>query len=501
MRVLVIGAGLAGLAAAETLVTSGAKVTVIEAFPVPGGRVASFDVTVPVAGLAPGDVVEHGLHAWFQHYHALLGLMDRAGIPKPSLAGRGIYYFSTAHGHFVIEGGPLFWLINSLRLPESIRGPRWAALGAFGSLIGALPGALANEEGTDAQTASAWLSRFGIPEPAIDNVFRPCLYSLTSLRLEELSALEMLRWMSKILPDPRIRCLSGGGTAAMAAPITRYLAELGVDFRFGVEVTRLRLSSEGRAELSFETAPDKTGVRHVLVPGFRPHGLPDPDVFDAVVCTMPWERLRRVASFDPWGSAEDVREGLGRFTNVHPLSIRLWFERPLEGADECYVLCAGTLFDVMRPTREPGRYPGIRLVDALVENVETHLPELAYDRERFIEGPVARDIEARVLGELEKMYPGQIASNRVVRRFFHTREGILACRPGTWRARPPQYIGSPSFVLAGDWTKQPWGVCMEGAVQSGQRAARSLLAGKQVLDDPHPFAEVARSAVSILERG
>jgi 15-cis-phytoene desaturase len=500
MRVLVIGAGLAGLAAAEVLVTSGAKVTVIDAFPVPGGRVASFDVSVPVAGLTPGDVVEHGLHAWFQHYHALFGLMDRAGIPKPALAGSGIHYFNPVHGHFVIEGGPLFWLINSLRLPESIRGPRWEALGAFTKLIGALPGALADEDGTDRQSASVWLSRFGIPQPALENVFRPCLYSLTSLRLEELSALEMLRWMSKILPDPRIRCVSGGGTAAMAAPMTRYLTELGVDFRFGVEVAALRLSSEGRAELSLETAPDKTGVRHVLVPGFRPHELPDPSAFDAVVCTLPWERLRHVASPGPWDSSEDLRRSLDHLTNVHPLSIRLWFERPIEGAGECYVLCAGTLFDVMRPTREPDRYEGIHLVDALVENVETHLPELGYDRERYVEGPVARAIEARVLTDLERMFPGQISGNAVARRFVHTREGIIACRPGTWRTRPRQYIGSPSFVLAGDWTKQPWGACMEGAVRSGQRAAHSLLAGRQVDDDPHPFAEVARSAVSIFER-
>lgn len=500
MRVLVIGAGLAGLAAAEVLAKAGQKVTVVEAFPVPGGRVASFDVSVPVAGLIPGDVVEHGLHAWFQHYHELFGLMDRGGIPKPPLAGRGIYYFNTTHGHFVIEGGPLFWLINSLKLPESIRGPRWAALGAFTKLVGALPAALEAEEATDAQTAASWLARFGIPEPALENVFRPCLYSLTSLRLEELSALEMLRWMSKILPDPRIRCLAGGGTSAMAAPITRYLTELGVDFRFGVEVTRLRLSTEGRAEVSLATAADKTGVRHVLVAGFRPHELPDPEAFDAVVCTTPWERLRHVASSAPWGFAEDVRQSLDRFANVHPLSIRLWFERPIERAEECYLLCAGTLFDVMRPTREPDRYEGIRLIDALVENIDTHLPELEYRGERFIEdGPVARSIEARVLADLERMYPGQIRGNPVVRRFLHTREGIVACRPGTWRTRPPQYIGSPSFVLAGDWTKQPWGACMEGAVRSGQQAARSLLAGKQVVDDPHPFAEVARSAVSIFE--
>jgi uncharacterized protein with NAD-binding domain and iron-sulfur cluster len=98
------------------------------------------------------------------------------------------------------------------------------------------------------------------------------------------------------------------------------------------------------------------------------------------------------------------------------------------------------------------------------------------------------------------MYPGQITNNRVLRRFFHTREGIVACRSGSWQKRPPQYVGSPTFVLAGDWTRQPWGACMEGAVRSGQRAARSLLAGRQVDDDPHPFAEVGHSTVSIFER-
>jgi len=87
VKVLVIGAGLSGLAAADRLLDHGAEVVIIDAFPRPGGRVANFDVATPVAGLIPGDVVEHGLHAWFQHYRALFELMGRAGIPKPPFAG------------------------------------------------------------------------------------------------------------------------------------------------------------------------------------------------------------------------------------------------------------------------------------------------------------------------------------------------------------------------------------------------------------------------------
>src|SRR6201999_4356247 len=108
------------------------------------------------------------------------------------------------------------------------------------------------------------------PETAIDHVFRRCLFSLTSLPFEELSALELLRWMSNILPDPRVRCLEGGGTAAMCAPMADHLRGRGVEFRFGVEVKRLGIGDGGRVTLELVQAPDRTGVRHVLVSGFRP---------------------------------------------------------------------------------------------------------------------------------------------------------------------------------------------------------------------------------------
>jgi uncharacterized protein with NAD-binding domain and iron-sulfur cluster len=164
--------------------------------------------------------------------------------------------------------------------------------------------------------------------------------------------------------------------------------------------------------------------------------------------------------------------------NVHPLTIRLWFERPVVGALPRYILTRGTLFDVMRPTPEPTRYPGIRLFDCLVEDVDEHLPEIRYQREQYLaEGPLQRRIVDKVLADLERMYPGQIAKNGVERSFLHTREGIIACEPGAWELRAPQHIGLVNLVLAGDWTKQGWGVCMEGAVRSGQLAASFLLKG------------------------
>src|SRR5262249_23560847 len=151
--------GLAGLAATERLLDDGARVTVVDSFPVPGGRVASFDVPVPVAGLLPGDVVEHGLHAWFQHYHALFGLMERARVPKPRFAGQGIHFWAPERGHYVIEGGPGVWLFSALKLPPEMRGPRAAALSAFSRLIGYLDVALRDPAPTDEESAIHLLRR------------------------------------------------------------------------------------------------------------------------------------------------------------------------------------------------------------------------------------------------------------------------------------------------------------------------------------------------------
>jgi uncharacterized protein with NAD-binding domain and iron-sulfur cluster len=501
MRVLVIGAGLAGLAAAERLLDDGVDVVVVDSFPRPGGRTANFDVSVPVAGLIPGDVVEHGLHAWFQHYRALFGLMERAGVAKPPFAGSGVYLWNPDAGHVAIEGGPFRWLANALRLPLALRGARTPALKAFARLIQRLDGALADPETTDRQSAAALFAEVGVPQAALEAVFGPCLYSLTSLSLEQLSALEMLRWMAAIIPDPRIRVLPGGGSSAMCEPIAAHLRARGADLRFGVEVQRLWLDANARVRVELEQAPDRTGVRHVLVQGFQPAAVPDVSTLDAILCTLPWERLLAVTATDPVLSAHPVWANLRTLRNVHPLSIRIWFERPIAGAAEHYILAKGTLFDVLRPTAEPQRHEGIRLIDALVEDIDWHLPELAYEREQYLgPGPQHDSILRRVLADLERMYPGQIASNRVLRSFLHSREGIVACRPGVWPKRAPQHIGLANLVLAGDWTQQGWGVCMEGAVRSGQLAVAALLTGRPARPRPPTFSHLGRSLITMFDR-
>lgn len=85
MNVIVIGAGATGLAAAHLLARAGARVTVVEAAPRPGGLLATFDV-------GDGHRLEHFYHHFFTHDAEItwllrqLGLEDRA-IYRPTSMG------------------------------------------------------------------------------------------------------------------------------------------------------------------------------------------------------------------------------------------------------------------------------------------------------------------------------------------------------------------------------------------------------------------------------
>ena len=73
-RAVVIGGGIAGLAAATTLAERGVAVTVLEREPQLGGRVASWPITLPDGTRL---LMERGFHAFFRQYSYLRGLMRR----------------------------------------------------------------------------------------------------------------------------------------------------------------------------------------------------------------------------------------------------------------------------------------------------------------------------------------------------------------------------------------------------------------------------------------
>ena len=81
-RVVVVGGGIAGIAAATALAERGVAVTLVEQHERLGGRVRSWPVTVG----AESQTMGRGFHAFFRQYYNLRALLRRTDPTLAALA-------------------------------------------------------------------------------------------------------------------------------------------------------------------------------------------------------------------------------------------------------------------------------------------------------------------------------------------------------------------------------------------------------------------------------
>jgi isorenieratene synthase len=82
LRVAVVGGGVAGIVAAQTLAERGASVTLFEKDTHLGGKCGGWreDFVDPETGERVSLPVDHGFHAFFPHYYNFLAWLERVGI-------------------------------------------------------------------------------------------------------------------------------------------------------------------------------------------------------------------------------------------------------------------------------------------------------------------------------------------------------------------------------------------------------------------------------------
>jgi squalene-associated FAD-dependent desaturase len=412
VKAVVVGGGLAGLAAALDLVDAGHDVTLLEARPTLGGAVQ----TLPEREGDPSPPPDNGQHIALGCCTEYLRFLDRVGssfgVERVPLKLTAV---DDAGRASAIRPGPL----GLLRYRHISVGERIAVARVARKLARLDPAE------HDGEAFAALLRRLGQSQPGIDRFWDVFIRPALNIRGEGASAALGIFTVQTALFGRR-------GASDLILPV----APLG----------DLHGEAAGRA-LESAGAEVRLRARVVAVDG------------DAAVLAG-GERVSAdfvVVALPPEESADVLGEAPAALEDSPIVSVHLLFDRPilpvrlaaLLGSDAHWVFDRGRLTG-----REPERGQYLTVVASGV-------PELVAVRGRELVDLMARQLTDR-LGHAELLW------SRVSREPAAT----FAGRPGTAAKRLGPKTARPNVVRAGAWTATGWPATMESAVRSGRTAAR-----------------------------
>ena len=433
MNVVVVGGGVAGIAAALELAASGASVTLVEVRPRLGGAAYS---------VARGDLwLDNGQHVFLRCCTAYRELLARLGSTEL------VELQPRLQIPVLAPGRPAVILRRSgARAPLHLAGAllRYPLL-SFGERVRAGRAALAlgRVAPDDSRTLGDWLTEHGQSPRAIAALWDLIALPTLNLRAAEASlALGAFVFQVGLLRDA-----AAGDIGVHRAPLQQIIGD----------PAARALGAAGVTVLLRWRAERVTGVgSRFAVVGAAGSWLGA----DAVIVAVPHDRA---AGILPEVALRGARWpgalGSSPIVNLHVVYDRRVLEHPFAAGVDTPVQY---VFD-----RTPAAWSDARQYIAV---------SLSGARAELAMSP--RALRERFLPALAELLPA--AADADVELFTATKEhaATFAATPGTAALRPPAATAVRGLALAGAWTATGWPATLEGATLSGLAAARAVLADR-----------------------
>lgn len=458
-RAVVIGGGIAGVAAATVLCERGAEVTLIEREPLLGGRAGGFPHR-----LQSGEVVqmERGFHAFFRQYYNLRSLLQRIdptlsllkALPDyPILGPSGMLQsFRGLPKRTPFQVMKLTWQTPYLSMRDLMRVDGLAAL----EMLRFAPER--TYERFDAMSAEAYLSSLRFPDAARRMLFDVFSHSFFNPEAE-LSAAELLMsfhfYFTGNAEGLIFDVVKQPLTAAIWQPFEDWLRGRGVRVFTGSAVSQVARTDAGTLRIEHAGEPIEA---------------------DDLVIALDVRGLQQLVAASPALAALNAVQQLQL---TRPFAVlRLWLEQPLAPERVAFAGTTGVgLLDNIscyeRFQDESAAWVakhGGSVVELHAYAVPPELDEAA--------------IRADLIAGLHAFYP-ETRGVRVLDECFLLRQDCPAFPPGSMRLRPTPRTVLPDVTLAGDYVAVPLPCAlMERATVSGFIAANSLLARHGVAAEP-----------------
>jgi len=422
-RVLVVGGGVAGVAAAARLARAGAPVVLLERSRRLGGRAAS--------GTLPGfGEVDLGFHVLMRTCRAARALLRGLGAERdvrfqPRIE---VPMWRAGRVHWV-KSYPLFHLTPFLFQFGHLPARERLALVRLLRGLAHVPEA----------SAADWLRSLKIPSRAVDLLLRPLVLAALNGEPEDISAHYAAMVVRRALLSPR-----GGALGFFQVPMSRIwaraippLERAGGEVRLEARVTEILLH-RGKA----------IGVR--LTGGEEITGT-------AVIAALPPQELLDLLP-------DDARDLLG----------------PVEGIPWSPIVCVHLLF--AKPVLPfPFLFtPGLALQTAFsVSRLQgkdgpEHVVLVQSGARDWIERPLA-EVREELLECLQRVVP-QVGSTKLLSAYvLRFPRATFLPAPKVEGLRPQVVTPIPGLFLAGDFVRTGWPSTLEGAIRSGLMAAEAVV--------------------------
>ena len=449
-RIVIVGGGLAGLAAAVALTERGLPCVLLESRPRLGGRASSFHDPTTGEEIDNCQHVTLGCCTNFRHFCETTGLAEFFRR-EPAL-------------HFIGPSGKVDrFAAGGLPAPMHLLGSfanlsylSWRDKWALSQGLKALARPIAPQD--ESLPFSEWLTRHGQPAAVINRFWFVLLVSALSESLDRIS----LTHARKVIVDAFLANRDGWYVDIPTVPLedlyggrlTDWLTSRGSEIRLQSAAQKLEMTGERISGIRLDADQVVTG--------------------DEFIVAVPFYRVRSLLP-DLLDSHPDLR-GIERLEPAPISSIHLWFDRPITDLPHavfvdrlCQWMFNRTVLGNRGVNPVPDGQPANRASEA------RYYYQIVISASHQLSGRSKEEIQHDILKELAEVWPKTAEATLLHSRQVTEHRAVFSPVPGIDKLRPAQQTAISNLQLAGDWTSTGWPATMEGAVRSGYLAAANIL--------------------------